>query len=128
MRAEKMLLENVFDQPIRVVSYHNPDVSNVLQFEAFLLAGMINTYGADFKTNWGYCSDSNGYWRFKRLHDVLESLEYEQLQVLTHPVWWQETAMLPRERIERCTQGRADYCLSGYDSDMKAFGRTNIGA
>ena len=54
-----------------------------------------------------YVSDSNGYWRFERLPEVLAAGAHERLHVLTHPEWWQEEAMSPRERILRCIAGRA---------------------
>ena len=39
---------------------------------------MINTYAKYFKENVEYCSDSNGYWRYKRLEDFLNLFEQYQ--------------------------------------------------
>lgn len=70
--------------------------------------GLINAYAAYFQKEVAYCSDSNGYWRFRRLQDVLSSGPDDRLQVLTHPAWWQDSVLSPKERVWRCIDGRAE--------------------
>ena len=43
---------------------------------------MINVYAKYFIENVEYCSDSDGYWRHKRLEDFL-CADYDKIQVLT---------------------------------------------
>jgi hypothetical protein len=88
---------------------------------------MVNTYGAGLRKNFTYCSDSNGYWRFRRLQDVLEQAEDEKLHVLTHPVWWVPDVMSPRERLARCIDGRRDFQHRFYDQTLADYGRENVG-
>jgi hypothetical protein len=81
-------------------SFHNPDAST-LTFEADAYGGLHNCYSERFKKEVPYCSDSNGYWRFRRLNDVLSEAADPCLQVLTHPGWWQDKPTPPRQRIFR---------------------------
>lgn len=127
LKNEKCILGNLLDIEIDVFSYHNPTTSNVLEYDDLVYADMINTYSKYFKENVRYCSDSNGYWRHKRLEDVLQKTEHRKLQVLTHPGWWQNTTMPPRERIRRCIEGRAKRQNNTYDKLLKDCGRENIG-
>jgi hypothetical protein len=89
--------------------------------------GLINCYSKYFKTSVSYCSDSNGYWRFRRLRDVLETATDSCLQVLTHPELWQETVLSPRERVFRSIYGRANKALFEYDNVLAEHGRENLG-
>ena len=72
-------------------------------------------------------SDSNGFWRYRRLEDVLTEAKEERLQVLTHPEWLQDRVMTPRERVQRCIDGRAARVAERYDRYLADCGRPNIG-
>lgn len=106
-------------------SFHNP-TEFLLSCERDSYGGLINCYSRTFRATIPYCSDSNGYWRFRRLRDVLESAQDPCLQVLTHPGWWQETPLYPRERIFRSVYGRADAIMNSYDATLAAHGRENL--
>jgi hypothetical protein len=105
-------------------SFHNP-VASTLKFEADTYGGLLNCYSKRFKTEVPYCSDSNGYWRFRRLHDVLNEAKDPCLQVLTHPGWWQDKPMPPRQRIFRSASGRAAGIMRTYDEGLSQHGRLN---
>jgi len=122
---ERRMLEDLYETNVSVFSFHNPDVGGWLAFEEYSACGMINTYSLFLKNNFTYCSDSNGYWRFKRLEDVLNSGE-KKLHILTHPVWWVPNEMSPRERINRCIDGRKDKCNLIYDNLLDELGRLNV--
>ena len=87
---------------------------------------LFRSYSRRFKTEVPYCSDSNGYWRFRRLRDVLASGSDVCLQVLTHPGWWMDVPMPPRHRVFRSAFGRAHAAISLYDSAIAAHGRENF--
>ncbi|HAX49326.1 MAG TPA: hypothetical protein PK605_12810 [Ignavibacteria bacterium] len=126
LNFEKKIVENLLETDIRVFSFHNT-TEEILCFNEASYAGMINTYSRFFREETGYVSDSNGYWRFERLEDVLKSGENKNLQVLTHPAWWQDEVLSPRERIWRCIDGRADKTKLKYTDTLKQMGRENIG-
>ncbi len=125
LQKEKRLLESFFDTEVKVFSFHNNN-DFTMSCEDWEYSGMINTYAKVFKEEIGYCSDSHGIWRFSRLKDVLENAEFNKLQILTHPEWWQEKEMAPRQRILRCIDGRAAKSIRYYDELLLKMGRPNI--
>ena len=110
---------------VTAMSFHNPTEQH-LRWKSDSYGGVTNAYSERIMNEIPYVSDSNGYWRFRRLHDVLEKAEDPCLQVLTHPGWWQEKAMPPRERIHRAIQGRATSAMENYDVTLQSFGRINF--
>lgn len=119
-------LESWFGVRPVAFSFHNP-TEFLLRCDAESYGGLVNCYSSFFKNEVGYCSDSNGYWRYRLLEDVLREAREPRLQVLTHPEWWQEEEMAPRERVVRCVQGRARAVLKRYDAGLAKSGRRNIG-
>ena len=106
-------------------SFHNPRAID-LTFESDRYGGLVNAYSKRLKTEVAYCSDSNGYWRYERLFDVVSEGTDLCLQVLTHPGWWQDQALTPRQRVFRSTFGRARAVMSFYDEGLREQGRTNL--
>lgn len=121
---EKNILESFFNTDIKAFSFHNPDKDSE-QFDEFIYAGLINTYAKKIKEEIFYCSDSNGYWRFNRLSDVLKG-DKKNLHILTHPANWQKEAMSPSKRMERCIEGRAKKIKSWYKKLLENNGRLLI--
>ncbi len=125
--AEAALLRDLLEAPVEAVSFHNPGLEHDdLSFDADEIAGLVNAYGRSLRERYGYVSDSNGYWRFRRLLDVVSEAAEERLHVLTHPEWWQPEAMAPRERIVRCVEGRAAHTLRDYDDRLARAARVNV--
>ena len=124
VRWEAALLENLFGKKPVALSFHDPD-STTMRFEADSYAGLPNCYSKRFKTKVAYCSDSNGFWRYRRLYNVLMKANDQCLQVLTHPGWWQTTGMPPRQRIFRSVYGRAEAVMRRYDDGMERIERLN---
>lgn len=123
---EKEIIEKYFGISINAVSFHNPEASNVLDLQKDYYAGMVNTYAKAISDNYKYCSDSNGYWRYDRLQDVIEK-KYRKLHILTHPAWWTPYEMSPYERIKRCADGRNNASIDAYSDLLNKCGRKNIG-
>lgn len=122
---EKKLLEETFQKEVKFFSFHNPtQIAN--QCDKFEYGGMINAYSGHFREQVGYCSDSNGYWRYRRLEDVFSQATDSCLQVLIHPVWWTEKTMSPKERIWRCLDGRSTKNKDRYILLLKKMDRYNI--
>ena len=123
---EKAILEDYFETTIEAFSFHNPTVVPEVFTQADAVGGMINAYGETISGRFPYVSDSNGYWRHRRLRDVIESREHDSLHVLTHPEWWTPEAMTPRNRVTRCIEGRAQRLHHTYDAFLKEHGRVNV--
>lgn len=122
---EADLLEDFVGVRPAAFSFHNPTEYH-LTCEAETYGGLLNCYSRRFKAEVPYCSDSNGYWRFRRLADVLAQATDPCLQVLTHPGWWHEKPMPARRRIFVSAYGRARATMRRYDSDLERFGRANL--
>lgn len=122
---EKLIFEEIFEREVRTFSFHIPTKS-ILNFRKWKYAGLINTYAEYFQNQVGYCSDSNGFWRFRRLYDMLEEAKDKCLQVLIHPAWWQSEVMSPKQRISRCINGRAEKTKLWYKNILKETNRKNI--
>lgn len=122
---DRSILESIIGTSIRCVSWHNPDQSNALDFANETIAGLVNAYGDGLRTRYKYCSDSNGYWRFQPMRDVIAQ-GHEHLHLLTHPEWWTPEPMSPSERIDRALSGRAAAGRRDYDALLSRSGRRNI--
>jgi hypothetical protein len=123
---ERDLLAAEFGAEPTAVSFHLYGVLKSPMPEADGVAGLVNAYGANLKAAYGYCSDSNGVWRFRRLKTVLEEAKEERLQVLTHPEWWTPEAMPPRARLQRAIDGYAEAMGKWYDDITAEHDRPNI--
>lgn len=122
---ERSLLELILGERIGSVSWHNPDMSNLLEFDADGIGGLVNAYGASLRRDYAYCSDSNGYWRFKSMNEVIAA-GHPRLHLLTHPEWWTPEPMSPSARIDRAIMGRARAVRRDYDALLVRGGRRNI--
>ncbi len=125
LHLEKEILKGIFGLEVKAFSFHNT-TQFTMGCQKWTYAGLINTYAEFFQKNVEYCSDSNGYWRFKRLHDVITKGNSQQLQILTHPEWWQEEIMSPWQRIQRCIDGRAENNKNYYREHLRKVGMKNI--
>jgi len=123
---EVHLFENIFNVKPDVFSFHNPN-KYLLKCEKEKYGGIINCYSKKYKNEIPYISDSNGYWRFRRLKNVLQKADDKCLHVLTHPAWWQEVSMTPWKRIKLCIDGRGESILQNYEKELKKDGRLNVG-
>ena len=126
LEFEKQILQHFIKTKINTFSVHIPEVGDRINLKDQEIAGMTNAYGQDIQNNFSYCSDSNGYWRFRRLRDVLENGSDDRLHILTHPELWTPEPMSPRSRITRCIEGRAAKQHQRYDEILKISGRKNI--
>ncbi|MEM4406524.1 MAG: hypothetical protein QXS68_05710, partial [Candidatus Methanomethylicaceae archaeon] len=137
---EKGILEFIIDKEVKAISLRNPvlikengEETTLQELSALYpylfqdqICGLINTYGKVFRDAIYYNSDSNGYWRFRTLEEVLLDESIQRLQVLTHPEWWVDSPMAPRKRIWRAFYGRAMSHMKAYDEFLKKSGRKNI--
>lgn len=124
---EAALVERVSGQPVTAFSFHNP-TAQTLSWQRDQYGPWWNAYAARFQSTVGYVSDSNGYWRHRRLSDVIDAATDHQLQVLTHPEWWTDEVLSPAARIERCIHGRAVATRHRYETLLQRGGRQNVGA
>lgn len=80
---EARVLEQRYDVPVRVVSFHMPGVRPVGHLD---VAPLVNTYAPRFFADIAYLSDSNQNWRGKDPEAELRAAD--RIQFLTHPTLW----------------------------------------
>jgi hypothetical protein len=122
---EKQLLEQIFNSKIKTFSFHNTNPFT-LSCKKESYANLINVYSDFFIKEMEYCSDSNGYWRYKRMMDVIITSDSKHLHLLTHPEWWTEDIMSPWEKVQRCCNGRAINNLNNYENLLVSFNYKNV--
>lgn len=122
---ERRLFEAILDAPVGTISWHNPDLSNLLDFQDETVGGLVNAYSASLRRDYAYGSDSNGYWRFKPMGELIGE-GHRRLHLLTHPEMWTPEPMAPSERIDRAIQGRARAARRNYDAALARGGRKNV--
>ena len=121
---DRRVMEDWFGVEVTAFSFHNPQGDGMLGFGSDTYAGMVNTYGTHLN-EYKYISDSNGYWRHDRLYDVLTG-GTRRLHVLTHPEWWTDHPMTPKDRIRDIIGRQADACMTEYTSLLRSAGRPDI--
>jgi hypothetical protein len=123
---ERRLLEDLLKHPVCAVSLHNPDVLHCPGMRNDRLAGLPNAYGLGLESAYEYVSDSNGFWRYRRLPEALADETITRLHVLTHPEWWTPEPLSPRERVVRAVEGRGRHVLNEYDALLARHDRINL--
>ena len=123
---ESGVLEKVFGISISEFSFHNPNPRSET-FNNLKVGRYLNASASCFRSEYVYASDSNGYWRFKSIPEVIRGADGRNLCILTHPVWWVPAALSPFERIQRAINGRALYTENNYVSFLEDNNRENVG-
>ncbi len=122
----KNLINDLFGMKIKAFSFHNPTSELLSLYSNAQYVGLYNAYAEDIQKKLAYCSDSNGYWRYKRLKEFLSEDVEHGICVLTHPGWWTPCSMSPRQRIQRVIDGRKKATEDRYEADLLKAGRINL--
>lgn len=102
VEQEIALIESLAGTKVKAISFHSPETNGVMNMSDEEVFGKINVCSESISNNYKYCSDSNGYWRFDRLEDVITMHEYNNLHILLHPIWWQYNEVLsPAVRVHQ---------------------------
>ena len=125
---EAKLIEEIVEAPVRVFSLHNPTTMVGVAMDSEMHGGLINASTSALRQHFAYCSDSNGVWRYRPMMEMIEDPQVRRFYALTHPEWWQEEAMSPRQRIQRCIDGRKVSVENYYDALLSTNDRPNIGS
>lgn len=124
---EAGMLEGVVETAVASFTLHNPTTLIGASLDEPYRAGLINGSSSELRGGYAYCSDSNGVWRYRPLAEMVADPAVRRLYALTHPEWWQSEPMLPRQRLQRCIDGRKAFSESYYDALLFANDRPNIG-
>ena len=84
--------------PITTVSMHRP--SKWILNQEIEIPGMINSYSQIFFKEFKYVSDSRMNWR-EDVQKIIQSNEYDRLQILTHAFWYSDVEENQRQILLR---------------------------
>jgi hypothetical protein len=128
LAAESSLLTDLCGQPVTSFSFHLPDFGPWITLRDERIGNLWNAYSSKLFSSCTYCSDSNGYWRHKRLSDLLLE-QPNQLYVLLHPEWWFfDQPLSPYDRVKHITSNHAAQLFSAYEKILTDTGRENVGS
>ncbi len=99
VKYEIALMEKVLDIKIKSISWHIPrkDLLGVhLDFTDE--CGLYNAYDPYFFEEYKYVSDSMMCWR-EPIEEYIENRKYTKIQILTHPIWYQENQYMTDQEI-----------------------------
>ena len=112
---EKNILSDICRREITTISLHRPSVG--MLNSDFQIPGMLNVYGNTFFRQFKYVSDSRRNWR-EPVIDIINSGNYQQLHILTHPFWYHE------EETDLCATVRN--FVNGANEERYGFFNENI--
>lgn len=124
---EAGVLEEVSETSVASFTLHNPTTLVGVSLDEPYRAGLVNGSCSELRANYAYCSDSNGLWRYRSLAEMIADPTISRLYALTHPEWWQSEPMPPRQRLQRCIDGRKVWTENFYDALLSTNNRPNIG-
>lgn len=104
LKNEIDLLSNIIDCKVSSFSIHRPTTTEIES--NISLDGIINTYSPKFFKEFKYISDSRMRWR-ESPEEVIDSNKYKQLQILTHPIWYDEKQRSISEVLENFLENKA---------------------
>ena len=102
IKMEAVYLEKCTGTNVTTVSFHCP-MPELLRGE-IMLGGLVNAYANEFMDE--YISDSAGQWRHGDPLEDFKEMKWENIQVLTHPIWWNNVSRAPSDSLEDLYQER----------------------
>ena len=96
--ADCRFLEDLTGFPVDIISFHRP-AAHLLDLDK-AIAGRSHTYMPRYYSQIGYCSDSQGAWRFGLPKDNAAVLAGRALQLLTHAIWWVMPGTSPAAKLD----------------------------
>lgn len=130
IQEEEVFMWDVFGFKPMAVSFHNVSLLDVsLPREETIwgdihgspVHGLVNTDSDYIRSNYEYCSDSNGRWNCD-IHALLKR-KPPRLHILTHPEWWSQTPMLTIQKVEKCIEDRHKYQKLYYDDILRKINK-----
>ena len=118
---EKIIFENAFNSPIKVVSLHRPGVFLDSKYRNTSLGGYMHTYQDIFFNKMDYFSDSRGVNLRKILNSSKLSDLKKNIHLLIHPIWWTKQSSSPKERLMLWLDEYNSFLLSETKKNCKVF-------
>jgi len=109
--------------PVVAVSFHKPPPC--LRTHGELFAGRPHCSEPRFMRDIVYCSDTLAQFSHGEPLDRAHASDLCAMQLLTHPIWWSESAeMSGIAKLDALTRRRADAVLDAIEDSVTAFVRS----
>lgn len=115
---ERAILQDQAETPVKTFSFHRGALSHLGTDSGYF--GIDGAYDKKFFKDIGYCSDSEGRWRYHHplVHPCVQ--EKKSFQLLIHPIWWSsETPISPSERLTSLHHKRSAAGLAHIKANTK---------
>lgn len=112
---QSKILETLFDTKIKAISPHLVRRSKSLPN----LEGFLNVHEPKFFTNIGYISDSLQKWRGACICKEIEN--YDNIQLLIHPIWWNTQSENWQERIKKVSRRKIERLNRAYEDTINLY-------
>ncbi len=96
--TEIKILESVLTKKVESISFHHPNLDFAKKVK---INGIVNTYGEEINRHFQYLSDSRGKWRFGSPLEHVFVKKRKNLQLLIHPIWFNENNQTPVETLRK---------------------------
>lgn len=96
IEKECRVLETILNQPVDSISFHRP---GTFELNNVKLKKYSNSYEKIFLECYSYFSDSRCRWARGNPLISQEFQTNKNLQILVHPIWWQNIEVNPYERL-----------------------------
>ena len=70
----------------------------------------------------GYCSDSNGLWKYDSAFDLVKNKKHKNMQILIHPIWWTEHAKTPYDKVTKDLNDKSAIILEKWSKEIDIRG------
>lgn len=104
LRSQAMLLGELSGAPVRAIARHNPGLGGSDPMQA--AKDFVNAYDPRFTNQIAYVSDSCGAWRDEAIALLGAGEPPPNLQLLIHPIFWDEQADVRWAHLERLREAR----------------------
>ncbi|MAR62460.1 MAG: hypothetical protein CMC45_01100 [Flavobacteriaceae bacterium] len=120
LNKEIEIFENFFDEKIEIISIHRPNKDFLNNPENFF--NVRTSYENKFtKDNISYFADSSGLFRFGNPLDSLDFKENQNIQLLTHPVWWTTNQNDVNSCVESVIENKNIKIREHFQKNIKTF-------
>ncbi|WP_052500305.1 hypothetical protein [Priestia megaterium] len=116
---EIKLLSSIIDKKVKSFSFHRP--SRDILDSNLQLDKIINTYEDRFFSKIKYLSDSRKEWRDQSIDEVIKGELYPRIQLLIHPIWWEDSNLTFNEIFINYTKRHIEKVYGNLSNNIKDF-------
>ena len=119
LRKQVKILELTTGTGIKYFSLHNPNPQVVNELNELSIKDIINVYDNQFTNDMTYISDSNQ--RIPCICSFIKQEQKENIQILVHPLWWQETADSCNHIINSYIENEKDKLIGWFKKNNRVY-------